>query len=133
MSNAGKGFFVLVVIVFVIAFACNGLYDMVRPHMIDPSKESIQMVQPNGWNPNYDQKYAEHVNLPNSQANDYNSNANLKNAQATQVVSQTRDYQAQQSNGDMTLGAMVGCVGGLALFLLFASFLLGLASKLTGG
>lgn len=95
-------------------FFCGFLTQAVKPQKVDPSNGSIQMVQPCGWFwcANYDQQYAEHVNVPNSQANEQNGQANLYNAQATAIVNQT-----VQHNNDVALGGLPFWCGFLALAL----------------
>lgn len=120
MDKGGCWFFAIIGI-FVVAVAGYGVANSFKAETIDPSQESIRMVQPcTGWFgcTSRDERNAEHINLPNSEAQENNASANLKNAQATQVVSQTRDYQAQQSTGDMALGVLAGCVMAIALILL---------------
>lgn len=86
---------VLAVIVGCIVLAIVGVGLTGMPHQIDPSQESINMVQPSGWWPSRDSQYAEHVNVPNSVANQNNAEANKLNAQATLVASQAEQTQLQ--------------------------------------
>lgn len=85
MQNA-KGCLVLLVIALMIGAFAVAAFDTIRPHTIDPSQDSINMIQPYGWMPERDAHYAQEVNDPNSHANLNNGQANLYNAQATAVV-----------------------------------------------
>ena len=71
------------------------------PQFVTPCDGCIDMVQPNGWNASRDSQYAGGVNLPNSQAN-------LNNAQAEAALLEA--YKSE-NNTDTKTGFLFGSVG----------------------
>jgi hypothetical protein len=117
-------FIFAVLLILMMAFVGFGATNYFRPHLADPQNESIYMVQPNGWNGDRDQQYAEHVNEPNARANEDNAHANLYNAQATKTVAEASDVGMQNGGGAYFYSGIAYatgwlCIGGLVLFGLF--------------
>lgn len=117
----GKGL-LWIVVAIVACVLLTGIIggNLAAPDKIDPEKESIEMVQPCGWIfcGDYDQQYAEHVNLPNSEANRNNAEANRVNAQATKIVSEVRN---EAYRGDFQFGTCIGSV--LTIFFVMGGIL----------
>lgn len=107
--------------IVVCAIMGGGLYGAFRPQTIDPSKDSINMIQPCtsplGCTAR-DERNAEHINVPNSQANKNNADANLLNAQATEIASDM----ARKEN-EMVLGGLPFWCSILALSLVAAAIM----------
>lgn len=130
MSNSNKILFSLVGAI-VLCVAGLGIVGSVgSPRVIDPSRESINMVQPFGWWPDRDSQYAEHVNKPNSEANRNNAEANNLNAQATKTVSEAQwnDQQRMDSVGS----GLQSCLAGMGCMAFLIFLIAGIASSRSG-
>lgn len=107
-----RPFFIISVVVIAV-FMCFGLFiSSITPQK---TEEEIVMVQPCGWFwcAGYDAQYAEHVNLPNSQANQNNAKGELYLAQAEKIMVEVEKEQAQVNAMNGLLGlstAMFGLV-----------------------
>ena len=100
-----------------------GAYNDLRPQTIDPSRESIYMVEPCGWPwcKEYDAHYASEVNKPNSEANENNGKANFYNAQATKTVAEAEKAatEARIAQSNVGWNNLMGCLlGGSCVLLL---------------
>ena len=116
-SKVVAGGLILVAVMFMCAIA----FGQIAPQKVDPSKDSIDMINPNGWLPGRDAQYAEHVNQPNSEANRNNSEANYNNAQATHVVGDTVAQKAKYVGAGIG-GTWMVVLTSVALLLLFVMF-----------
>jgi hypothetical protein len=75
---------VMILALIAVVFMCSVMYSGIAP---ERTTGTIDMVQPKGWlwTKGYDAHYAGNVNLPNSQANENNSQARLNDAHAEKV------------------------------------------------
>jgi hypothetical protein len=127
-----KVLFTILGLIVICVASAGMLGSVVAPRQIDPSRDSINMVQPYGWMPQRDAHYAQEVNVPNSEANANNGQANVYNAQATQIVNQS--YQQTQLDGrrDWGMGAAAGLCGSVILMTLIGGPILFLILRAAG-